>query len=103
MTLMLAAASIEVMDALFGLVARNDEESYKREHLRRTSRRDWGMRIFFAIFAISLKITRRKENYENDALGWHNVDDVSGNRDMLERFSVSGFGRKQPLQFHPLT
>ena len=39
MTLMLAAASIKVMDALFGLVARNDAECCKRELLRRPWRR----------------------------------------------------------------
>ena len=41
---MLAAASIKVMDALFGLVARNDAECCKRELLGRTWRQDWGMR-----------------------------------------------------------
>ena len=43
---MLAAASIKVMDALFGLVAQNDAETYRRELLGRTWRRDWGMREF---------------------------------------------------------
>ena len=43
---MLAAASIEVMDALFGLVAKNDAERYRRELLGRTWRRDWTMRQF---------------------------------------------------------
>ena len=43
---MLAAASIKVMDALFGLVAKNDAELYRRELLGRTWRRDWGMREF---------------------------------------------------------
>ena len=42
----LAAASIKVMDALFGLVARNDVECCKRELLGRSWRRDWGMRDF---------------------------------------------------------
>ena len=46
LTLMLAAASIKVMDALFGLAARNDAESYKRELLGRSWRRDWGMLNF---------------------------------------------------------
>ena len=41
---MLAAASIKVMDALFGLVAQNDAKTYRRELLGRTWRRDWGMR-----------------------------------------------------------
>ena len=44
MTLMLTAASIKVMDALFGFLARNDAECYKRELLGRSWRRDWGMR-----------------------------------------------------------
>ena len=43
---MLAAASIKVMDALFGFLARNDAEWTKRELLGRTWRRDWGMRTF---------------------------------------------------------
>ena len=43
---MLAAASIQVMDALFGFLARNDAEWTKRELLGRTWRRDWGMRDF---------------------------------------------------------
>ena len=44
--LMLAAASIKVMDALFGFVARNDAECCKRELLGRSWRRDWAMRDF---------------------------------------------------------
>ena len=43
---MLAAASIKVMDALFGFLARNDAEWTKRELLGRTWRRDWAMRQF---------------------------------------------------------
>ena len=43
---MLAAASIKVMDALFGFPARNDAEWTKRELLGRTWRRDWGMHNF---------------------------------------------------------
>ena len=39
---MLAAASIEVMDALFGFLARNDAECCKRELLGRSWRRDRG-------------------------------------------------------------
>ena len=46
MAQMLAAASIKVMDALFGLAARNDAEWTKRELLGRTWRRDWAMRDF---------------------------------------------------------
>ena len=49
---MLAAASIKVMDALFGLVARNDAEWTKRELLGRTWRRDWAMRDFQAFCPI---------------------------------------------------
>ena len=41
---MLAAASIQVMDALFGFLARNDAERCKRELLGRSWRRDWCMR-----------------------------------------------------------
>ena len=43
---MLAAASIWPIDALFGLVARNDAEWDRRELLGRSWRRDWGMRNF---------------------------------------------------------
>ena len=43
---MLAAASIKVMDALFGFLARNDAECCKRELLGRSWRRDWAMRKF---------------------------------------------------------
>ena len=43
---MLAAASIKVMDALFGFLARNDAECCKRELLGRSWRRDWAMRNF---------------------------------------------------------
>ena len=43
---MLAAASIKVMDALFGLVAKNDAERSRLELLGRSWRRDWGMRRF---------------------------------------------------------
>ena len=46
MTLMLAAASIKVMDALFGLVAQNDAEWSGLELLGRSWRRDWGMHNF---------------------------------------------------------
>ena len=43
---MLAAASIKVMDALVGFLARNDAECCKRELLGRSWRRDWAMRNF---------------------------------------------------------
>ena len=49
---MLAAASIKVMDALFGFLAQNDAECYKRELLGRSWRRDWAMRIFQAFCPI---------------------------------------------------
>ena len=46
MTLMLAAARIKVMDALFGFLAQNDAERCKRELLGRSWRRDWAMHKF---------------------------------------------------------
>ena len=49
---MLAAASIKVMDALFGFPARNDAECCKRELLGRSWRRDWAMRSFRAFCPI---------------------------------------------------
>ena len=42
----IAVASIKVMDALFGFLARNDAECCKRELLGRSWRRDWAMRNF---------------------------------------------------------
>ena len=42
----LAAASIKVMNALFGFLAQNDAQGTKRELLGRTWRRDWAMRKF---------------------------------------------------------
>ena len=53
---MLAAASIKVMDALFGLLARNDAECCKRELLGRSWRRDRAMRIFRAFCPIGQNI-----------------------------------------------
>ena len=50
---MLAAASIKVMDALFGFPARNDAECCKRELLGRSWRRDWAMRRFHAFPVIA--------------------------------------------------
>ena len=47
---MLAAASIKVMDALFGLVARNDAQCCKREFLGRSWRQDWAMPNFQLFF-----------------------------------------------------
>ena len=41
-----AAASIKVIDGLFGFPARNDAECCKRELLGRSWRRDWGMHDF---------------------------------------------------------
>ena len=61
MTLMLAAASIEVMDALFGLVARNDAECCKRELLGRSWRRDWAMRNFPRFLPIGDPIAHREK------------------------------------------
>ena len=43
---MLAAASIKVMDALFGFLAHNDAECCKRELQGRSWRRDWAMHRF---------------------------------------------------------
>ena len=57
MTLTPAAASIKVMDALFGLVARNDAECCKRELLGRSWRRDWAMRIFRAFCPIGQNLS----------------------------------------------
>ena len=53
---MLAAASIKVMDALFGFLAQNDAEWTKRELLGRTWRRDWAMRNFQRFSGIPEKI-----------------------------------------------
>ena len=49
MTSMLAAASIKVMDALFGFLAQNNAECCKRELLGRPRRRDIGACAFFDI------------------------------------------------------
>ena len=62
MAQMLAAASIWAIDALFGLVARNDAEWHRRELLGRTWRRDWGMRIVRHLFTDRAKISGRKKN-----------------------------------------
>ena len=69
MTLMLAAASIKVMDALFGFLARNDAECCKRELLGRPWRRDWAMRNFLRFFTDRTKNTGRTKNVRFDALG----------------------------------
>ena len=53
---MLAAATIKVMDALFGLVARNDAECCKRELLGRSWRRDWAMRNFRHFLPLGQKL-----------------------------------------------
>ena len=55
MTLMLAAASIKVMDALFGFLAQNDAERSRLELLGRTWRRDWAMRQFHRFSGIPEK------------------------------------------------
>ena len=59
MAAMLAAASIWAIDALFGLVARNDAEWHRRELLGRTWRRDWRMRDFAPKMRFSKKIENR--------------------------------------------
>ena len=58
-TLMLAAASIKVVDALFGFLARNDAECCKRELLGRSWCRDWAMRNFRHFVTGRTKITGR--------------------------------------------
>ena len=63
---MLAAASIKVMDALFGFPARNDAECCKRELLGRSWRRDWAMRKFRPQNAF---LGDRKKLWGLDALG----------------------------------
>ena len=75
---MLAAASIKVMDALFGFLAQNDAEWTKRELLGRTWRRDWAMRKFQEktwnprYFPGSAKKSRSRENFLGfDALGMY--------------------------------
>ena len=60
------AASIKVMDALFGFLARNDAECSKRELLGRSWRRDWGMHKFRPKNAF---LGDRKKNCGLDALG----------------------------------
>ena len=71
-----AAASIRAIDALFGLVARNDAEWDRRELLGRTWRRDWAMRKFQEknrnprFVSGSGKKSRNRENFLGlDALG----------------------------------
>ena len=68
---MLAAASIKVMDALFGLVARNDAECCKRELLGRSWRRDWGMHDFreFSKIEDLPKFGRASKKMEDPMLG----------------------------------
>ena len=74
---MLRAASIKVMDALFGFLAQNDAEWTKRELLGRSWRRDWAMRKFLPKIGIrenfrgpGKNLTR--ENFLGmDALGKH--------------------------------
>ena len=67
----LAAASIKVMDALFGFLARSDAEWTKRELLGRTWRRDWAMRKFQEktrnprYFPGSGKKSRNQENFSD--------------------------------------
>ena len=65
---MLAAASIKVMDALFGFLAQNDAEilTSRLELLGRTWRRDWAMRKFRPQNAF---LGIRKNFWGSDALG----------------------------------
>ena len=66
---MLAAASIKVMDALFGFLARNDAEWTKRELLGRTWRRDWAMRRFHVFLSPRKNFASFNFFCETDALG----------------------------------
>ena len=73
---MLAAASIEVKDALFGFLARNDAECCKRELLGRSWRRDWGMHDFQEFSKIEDlrtfgRASKKKEDPMLGALGPH--------------------------------
>ena len=65
----IAAASIKVMDALFGFLARNDAECCKRELLGRSWRRDWAMRNFRHFLPIGQKLPAGQKNVRFDALG----------------------------------
>ena len=69
MAQMLAAASIWAIDALFGLVARNDAEWYRRELLGRSWRRDWGM-LNFQHFYRSRNAQIETSTIENSAVGF---------------------------------
>ena len=69
---MLAAASIKVMDALVGFVARNDAECCKRELLGRSWRRDWAMRNF-RHFSGSGKFSRSGSFFPDPMLGVHGL------------------------------
>ena len=66
---MLAAASIEVMDALFGFLTRNDAEWTKRELLGWTWRRDWAMRRFHVFLSPRKNFASFNFFCETDALG----------------------------------
>ena len=74
---MLAAASIWAIDALFGLVARNDAEWHRRELLGRSWRRDW------AGPQIGAKNVGR-----NKTLVWHNPRFAPRTRHGLEILSL---------------
>ena len=63
------AASIWPIDALFGLVARNDAEWYQRELLGRTWRRDWAMRNFQRFSGIPEKIWKIRNPGKNQIIG----------------------------------
>ena len=88
---MLAAASIKVMDALFGFLARNDAEWTKRELLGRTWRRDWAMRRFHVFLTTRKNFASFNFFCETDALGPFSskCSSVLAFFDILE-----GFGRE---------
>ena len=69
MAQMLAAARISAIDALFGLVARNDAEGYQRELLGRSKRRDRGALNFRKQIELFGKIAPGEKNVGFDALG----------------------------------
>ena len=78
---MLAAASIKVMDALIGFLARNDAECCKRELLGRSWRRDRGMRKFRPQNAF---LGDRKDFCGLDALGRAVLTSVSATDDLRD-------------------
>ena len=65
----IAAASIKVVDALFGFPARNDAECCKRELLGRSWRRDWAMHRFHVFLTTRKNFASFNFFCETDALG----------------------------------